>query len=114
MKEVACTVCGEVGRPERPSVAQVFLFGLLCAAGLLPGLVYLVILSGRYPRCWGCGSKSIVPTDTPVGKRLLEASGSSLAPTEVPANPVLNGAVVLFILLFLIGAAYFLSDALIW
>jgi hypothetical protein len=75
MKESVCTTCGAVGAAERVNFGQALLLGLLCAAGLLPGLVYLVILSTQYPRCAVCRAKTLVPAESPVGRRMLANQG---------------------------------------
>jgi hypothetical protein len=101
-----------------------FLFGLLCAAGLIPGLVYLVILSDRYPRCAVCKSKSIVPLATRTGQRILESAGAVPLTDEVtvPHMDLLTGVVLVLVTLFalacgallVVGIGHFTNGILTW
>ena len=85
MQEKICTLCGEVGYERGMGGVQAFVGGLLCVAGVLPGLVYFAVLSSRYPCCPACqGRKSMVPLNSRVGRRLLRESAGD---AEEPIRP---------------------------
>jgi hypothetical protein len=75
-----CQTCGHVGDPETMRVTHMVVGGLLCLAGLLPGLIYFAVMGSRYPRCASCGNRRcLVPATSPVGRRLLETLHPQLA-----------------------------------
>ena len=70
---LVCTSCGAVGKPKKymrgSSAIEIFLWVFL----LFPGIVYSVWrLSTQYKGCPRCGKKTLIATDTAVGKKLLE------------------------------------------
>ena len=69
---MVCTTCGHAG-PSRVETRGSFLVELLAwLAFLVPGLVYsLWRLSTRRLVCAECGSAALVPTTSPVGRRIL-------------------------------------------
>jgi hypothetical protein len=111
VKEKVCTVCGEIGYERRVGAAQAFLGGLLCVAGLLPGLLYFAALSSQYPQCPVCqGRKCMVPLDSRTGRRLLldsnNAEGPLLLTDPVPDSPEWNtGSIIALsvIIAFVLG-----------
>ncbi len=80
-----CTQCGHAGKPASKvrGALAVELFLWLCF--LLPGLIYSVWRgSSRYKACSACGSKDIVPIDSPIGKKIFaeyHSKPTSFTPT---------------------------------
>ena len=70
--ELICTACGYVGTPKKlmkGSIAVEFLLWLLL---IIPGLIYTTWRSSsQYKACPKCKGTSMIPTDTPVGQKLL-------------------------------------------
>lgn len=74
-----CKQCGTVDEPatETPGSFAIELILWLCF--LVPGLIYSFWrLSRKHAVCRACGSREIVPLDTPVGRKL---AGDRLPPT---------------------------------
>lgn len=68
-----CTTCGHLGRARlrvKGSFAlEIFLWLLL----IIPGLIYSIWrMSTRHPRCASCDAPTLVPPDSPVGRRLTQ------------------------------------------
>lgn len=67
-----CTVCGsqavpKVGKPGNPLIGLVL---WLCF--VVPGLLFsLWRSSSKFLFCYSCGSKNVIPVDTPRGKQLV-------------------------------------------
>lgn len=75
---VFCQDCDFVGQPKhvKPGTTQMEVGLWLCL--ILPGLIYsLWRVSSRYEGCANCGSRRIVPADSPAAKSGI----SKLSPT---------------------------------
>jgi hypothetical protein len=73
-----CTTCGYIGRSKRVTKGSILIELLLWLAFLIPGLIYsLWRITSRYDACPKCGSPNMIPTDSPVGRRLLEEQRQS-------------------------------------
>jgi DNA-directed RNA polymerase subunit RPC12/RpoP len=70
-ENVICRNCGSVGKAKYVSVSNFFIEILLWCAGLVPGVIYtLWCRHTAYNACSKCGSRDIVPVDSPVGRAL--------------------------------------------
>ena len=68
-----CTACGYVGRTKRITKGSLFTELLLYFLLILPGLMYTTWrLTSRYNGCPKCLGDTMIPTDTPIGRRLLQ------------------------------------------
>jgi len=66
-----CKHCGTVAEPANETPGSMAIEVVLWLCFLVPGLIYsLWRLSRRHPVCTACGSREIVPVDTPVGRAL--------------------------------------------
>ena len=76
MRMLICTTCGSTfKRAEQHTKRSFFMEVALWLFFLLPGLIYSIWrLTSRYYACPACGSCDYVPTDTPLGRKLLETS----------------------------------------
>lgn len=72
MKEIVCITCGSYGQPKKKTNGSFLLeIGLWCLF-FIPGIIYSIWrISTRYKACSVCGSRSIVPADSPIGQKLL-------------------------------------------
>lgn len=71
--EQLCTQCGTVGKPRNMGFAHGAILVLLLGCGILPGLVYIFLLSQRFPQCRICEAhQSVIPLDTPEARRILD------------------------------------------
>lgn len=79
MTKMICATCNHQGEPKtitKGSFLIEFILWIftwpLCS---IPGLVYSIWrLVSRYKGCAACGSASIIPLNTPIGKKLVKRS----------------------------------------
>jgi hypothetical protein len=72
---------------EAQGCANIIVGIALCFAGLIPGLLYFILLSAWYPRCAACKNKGgLVPTDSAVGREMA-ARVDSRATEEAVTPP---------------------------
>lgn len=70
-KELICVSCGSVGRPKVITKGSFILEVVLWLFFIVPGVIYSVWrLASKYQACPSCGSKEIVPLDSPRGREL--------------------------------------------
>lgn len=70
MKRV-CRDCETVAEPRRTTQGSIWIELILWLCFLVPGLIYSIWrLSTRYDACAACGSKNIVPLNSPAGRKL--------------------------------------------
>jgi predicted RNA-binding Zn-ribbon protein involved in translation (DUF1610 family) len=66
-----CENCGANIKPRKKHKGSVLVFLVLCLFLIVPGLIYAAwALSSGYLVCPQCGSKEIIPLNTPRGKKL--------------------------------------------
>jgi hypothetical protein len=71
-KEIVCTACGTRGWGKTVTKGSIFIELFLWLCLLVPGLIYSIWrLTSRHKACEACGNTSIVPVDSPIGKKLL-------------------------------------------
>lgn len=72
-KKQVCTQCGNVGFPKRKPKGSTGIELLLWLFFIIPGLIYsLWRLSTYHTACKVCGSTTMIPVDSPLGKKKLE------------------------------------------
>ena len=65
-KEKLCTTCGTVAKPKRIMKGSIYFEILLWACALLPGFLYTIWQHAAvYYACTKCGSRAVIPLDTP-------------------------------------------------
>jgi hypothetical protein len=70
-REYVCTQCGYVGRPTRVTKGSIAIELVLWLFLIIPGLVYSIWrLTSRFDACPACKQPTMIPTDTPVGRKL--------------------------------------------
>lgn len=71
-KQSICTMCGFVGYPKRFWKGSFWLELALWLCFLLPGLIYSIWrLTSKYDGCPACKNASMIPVDTPTGRKLM-------------------------------------------
>ena len=79
-KSLLCTECHHVGPPQRITRGSFWVEVLAWLLFLVPGLIYsLWRLGTRYNGCPACGSRNLIPLDSPRGQQMLRAARSSTA-----------------------------------
>lgn len=67
-----CRSCGATGNPKSVTPGHFLIEVLLWCCFLVPGLIYSIWrVSKRHKACRSCGSRELVPVDSPIGKKLL-------------------------------------------
>lgn len=70
--KMVCRNCGTQGEPKTRTKGSLIMEIMLWVCFLLPGMLYSVWrLSTRAKVCGGCDSTELVPSDSPVGKKLI-------------------------------------------
>src|ERR1700722_15256161 len=94
-----CTQCGTIAssRQITPGSGLITLVLLICF--MVPGIIYwLWRHTNTYPACPKCGSRSLVPTETPHARHAISQSpavAESLATWEQGQNDMVVGGIVL-------------------
>lgn len=83
-----CRSCGYVGSPTEATGMQILIVVLLLLLMVLPGLVYIVYLATKSGKCPKCGSKKMIPVDSPFAKEVLAERSRATASTT-PIQPSL-------------------------
>ena len=72
MSKIVCTSCGYVGHAARITKGSLGVEVLLWIVFLVPGLIYSIWrLTSRYDGCPKCKQTTIIPLDSPMGKKFL-------------------------------------------
>ena len=67
-----CTRCHNVGTPKLVTPGSILVELILWLFILLPGLIYSIWrLTARHKACSSCGSKELVPLDSPAARQIL-------------------------------------------
>lgn len=84
--EMVCTNCGSLVSPQSKTPGSFWIELLLWLFFIVPGVIYSVWrLSSVRKECPKCGGRNLVPSDTPVGMRLLGIQTSRpQTPTSTP------------------------------
>lgn len=71
-KELVCTQCGTVGYGKTLTKGSIIIELILWLCFLVPGLVYSIWrLTSRVVVCKVCENPSLIPVDSPAGKRAV-------------------------------------------
>lgn len=71
MKQMICSNCGTIGVPKTVTEGSFFIELILWLCFLIPGLIYSIWrLTKRHQACRTCGSKDLMPLNSPMGIKL--------------------------------------------
>ena len=69
--QMYCTACGTVGPSKTVTKGSLLIEIVLWLFFLVPGLIYSIWrLTSRHEACKACGSKAIIPLDSPRAQQL--------------------------------------------
>jgi hypothetical protein len=72
-KELVCVQCGDVNQGKTITKGSIIIEIILWLCFLFPGLIYSIWrLTTRYRACRLCGGSTLIPVDSPAGKRILK------------------------------------------
>lgn len=74
MSEIVCTSCGYVGEPKEITKGSIWIEVVLWLCFLIPGLIYSMwrmSMSSQQNVCPSCGQTSLIPAESPIGKRFI-------------------------------------------
>lgn len=84
--KLVCRDCGTTAEPKRLAKGSVWIEVILWLCWLIPGLIYSIWSRGsKRNACPVCGSASLVPVTSPVGRSLAPAE--LVAAAESPRQP---------------------------
>ncbi|HAK87902.1 MAG: hypothetical protein A2X55_12465 [Nitrospirae bacterium GWB2_47_37] len=73
MSEIVCTSCGFTGESSAVTKGSIGTELVLWLFFLIPGLIYSIWrLSSKYEACPKCKQNTIIPIDSPMGKKFLK------------------------------------------
>ena len=76
-KEKVCGNCEHVGTPKKFTKGSFMIEIVLWCMFIIPGLIYsLWRVSSRVDACRKCNSTSLVPTDSPTGRRIIKRNST--------------------------------------
>ena len=82
METQICTICGYTGSPKKKNKGSGWIEIILWFFFLIPGIIYSIWRRSDKPNiCLKCGNKSMIPTDSPQGQKLI---------AEQQSNPNIN------------------------
>lgn len=71
-QELICSSCGHRGKAKTITRGSFLVEIILWLLFLIPGLLYSIWrLSSRHKACWSCGSQTLIPANSPVGKKII-------------------------------------------
>lgn len=71
-KELVCTQCGTVGYGKTLTKGSIIIELILWLCFLVPGLIYSIWrMTSRVTVCKVCEAQSLIPSDSPAGKKVL-------------------------------------------
>lgn len=74
MAKLVCSSCGTVGSPVQKQRGSYLLLLFLLLCFIVPGVFYFMWMLGATIKvCRKCGSSSLVPVDSPMGRKLSRA-----------------------------------------
>jgi hypothetical protein len=80
-----CTACGSVGWGKRVTPGSFGIEAVLWLLLIVPGLIYSVWrLASRHNACAVCGSKAIIPSDSPIARAVLAQPPVAFRRAPVP------------------------------
>lgn len=72
-KDKVCSLCGHLGKAKKKLDGSVLIEIILWLFMILPGLIYsLWRWSTSHETCRSCGSRTLLPADSPRGRRIAE------------------------------------------
>jgi len=84
MSQMICADCGTVGKPKSVVKGSFLIEVILWLCFLIPGIIYsLWRMSSRHKACRECGSTTMVPVDSPRGKKLVDEYTTDKEPPSV-------------------------------
>lgn len=60
---------------------------VLWLAWLVPGIIYSIWRRGGRPACRSCGSRALLPVESPLGRRLAEQNPQPAPPARLEPGP---------------------------
>ncbi len=86
-KPLVCTVCGYVGEAKKHTKGNFLIEVVLWLCFIVPGLIYSIWrLTTKQTICPKCKNSSMIPTDTPVGQKLMNEHQSATPVTPIATS----------------------------
>ena len=83
MKRIVCTSCGYVGFSRTITKGSILIELILWLCLLIPGIIYSIWRhTTRYQACSSCLQSTIIPADSPMGKKFIVDHYQGKPPVE--------------------------------
>ena len=70
--QMVCTSCGTIGAPKTITRGSILIEIVLWLCFIIPGLIYSIWRhTTRRNGCRSCGADTLVPVNSPIGKKLI-------------------------------------------
>lgn len=105
MSNLICTLCGYAGEMNKKARGNGLVEFILWCFFLIPGIVYSIWSRGGAKKnvCPKCGSENMIPTDTPMGQKLMAEQRNNPEMQIVPQIPQKTSRAGLYIMLIILG-----------
>ncbi|EKE22205.1 MAG: hypothetical protein ACD_7C00020G0013 [uncultured bacterium] len=106
MSNLICTLCGYAGEMNKKARGNGLVEFILWCFFLIPGIVYSIWSRGGAKKnvCPKCGSENMIPTDTPMGQKLMAEQQNNPEIQIAPQVPQKTSRVGLYIMLIILGS----------
>lgn len=85
---MVCLACGHVGRPERITKGSIWIELILWLSFFVPGLIYSIWrLTTRHDACPACKQTSLIPVDSPMGRKFIAETLGEQPPKTADPTP---------------------------
>ncbi len=93
-----CSQCGHVGQTKNVMKGSIVIELILWLCFLLPGLIYSRWrASTMHKVCVLCNSSSLIPVDSPLGKKALMDQGRTVEEVKTEPNIIINPVVKILV-----------------
>lgn len=97
-----CTQCGSITSPRRVVPGSVWITLILLVCFVVPGLIYIIWRhTSTYSACFNCGSRNLMPTNTPFAQEIIATKPSvsaSLAQEKQRQQDTQTGIIVTMVI----------------
>lgn len=77
-KRFVCKACGNIGESNTTTSGNILIEIILWLCLIIPGLIYSIWrMTTKHESCTKCGSKEVIPADSPIGRKLISEIGAA-------------------------------------
>lgn len=88
-KKFVCKACGNIGESNTTTSGNIVIEIILWLCLIIPGVIYSIWrMTSKHEACSKCGSKEVIPTDSPIGRKLVADLGGMPADPDIASPPL--------------------------